>query len=97
MNGEFKALLSGFTGFIVATATVVLVRGERDGTIDAVSIGSVWDSFELVGTHVSIHFWCIDTQQSHSISRPVLVADVDCVTIDNLGYCHSHGGVLARR
>jgi len=63
MNGAFKALLSGFVAFLVATTTVVLVRGERDGAIDAVTIGG------LTGGAVALSVW-LSEQPTGRKQRP---------------------------
>ena len=57
MNGGFKALLSGLIACIVATTTVVLVRGQRDSAVDAVTIGG------LTGGAVAVSVWLSENRR----------------------------------
>lgn len=50
-RSSFTALLSGFVAFVVATATVVLVLGEQDCAMDAMTIGG------LIGGAVALSVW----------------------------------------
>lgn len=51
MNPGAKALLSGFVAFVVATATTLLVRGERTPSIQTLTIGG------LTGGAVALSVW----------------------------------------
>ena len=50
MDSGARALVSGFIAFVVATAAVIVLDGERDG-IDAVTVGG------LTGGAVALGVW----------------------------------------